>query len=146
AETKMPHFGTEMPTQNRTEVETVQNLTSVGGRPKAEVWQYYNQVNNGKGRHKGAICKFCREVWNRGRAQEMKYHTAIKCKGPVPRDVRFNLLREIQNGTDSTLPELSTPSTPKRQRTFNQKSLTLDAYYDTTAAIDQTREIRANKA
>ena len=63
-----------------------------GGRPKGDIWEFFTEVNNGKGKHKGAVCNFCHSTWCRGRANEMKSHLAIKCKGHVPKDVRLNFL------------------------------------------------------
>ena len=67
-------------------------LTNLGGRPKGDVWQYFEEINNGRGKHKGAACNFCKLKWSRGRANEMKSHLAMKCKGSVPKQVRLNFL------------------------------------------------------
>ena len=36
--------------------ETQLNL---GKRPKEDIWQHFNEINNEKEKHKGAICNFC---------------------------------------------------------------------------------------
>ncbi|CAG8694232.1 23362_t:CDS:2 [Dentiscutata erythropus] len=61
------------------------------GRPPADVWEEFNTINNGAGKHKGASCRYCNQKWSRGRAHEMKSHLALKCKGNVPREIRLKL-------------------------------------------------------
>ena len=118
--------------------------TNLGGRPKGNVWQFYKEINNGKGKHKRAICNFCHTSWSRGRANEMKSHLAIKCKGHVPKDIRLNFLREIDNEYESS--EIPSTSSKKRKITSNQS--TLENYYnnDNNDTIDEVKSNRADKA
>ncbi|CAB4478679.1 unnamed protein product [Rhizophagus irregularis] len=99
------------------------------------------EINNGKGKHKGAICNFCHSSWTRGRANEMKSHLAMKCKGHVPKDIRLNFVREIDNERETS--ETSSTSSKKRKITNNQK--TLENYYDIDK-IDKVKSNRADKA
>jgi hypothetical protein len=119
--------------------ETQLNL---GGRPKGDIWQHFNEINNGKGKHKGAICNFCNSSWSRGRANEMKSHLAMKCKGHVPKDIRLNFLREIDNERES-LEASSSTSSKKRKIPGNQKSL--DDFYNNDK-IEEAKSNRADKA
>ncbi|RGB23416.1 hypothetical protein C1646_774527 [Rhizophagus diaphanus] len=44
-----------------------------GGRPKRDIWQYFMEINNGKGKHKGAIyirLNFFREIDNERETSE----------------------------------------------------------------------------
>ncbi|CAB5360220.1 unnamed protein product [Rhizophagus irregularis] len=109
-----------------------------GRRPKGDIWQYFMEINNGKGKHKGAICNFCHSSWTWGRANEIKSHLAMKCKGHVPKDIRLNFLREIDNERETS--ETSSTSSKKRKITNNQK--TLENYYD----IDKIDEVKSNRA
>ncbi|RIA84985.1 hypothetical protein C1645_741920 [Glomus cerebriforme] len=97
---------------NQSNKET--QLINLGGRPKGDVWQYFDEINNGKGKHKGVICNFCDLTWSRGRANEMKSHLAIKCKGRVPKEIRLNYLREIDNEHESL--ETSTSISSKKTK------------------------------
>ena len=124
---------------NRPNKET--SSINVGGRPKGDIWQYFDEINNGKGKHKGATCNFCNSTWSRGRANEMKSHLAMKCKGHVPKDVRLNYLRELDNEREFS--ETSSPSNKKRKISNNQT--TLDSFYDNDK-IDEARSNRADKA
>ena len=40
----------------------------------------------------------------------MKSHLTIKCKGHIPKDIRFNFLREIDNERESLKASSSTSS------------------------------------
>ena len=51
--------------------ETQLNL---GERPKGDIWQHFNEINNRKGKHKEAICN-------------LKSHLAMKCKKHIPKDI-----------------------------------------------------------
>ncbi|KAF0539387.1 zinc finger bed domain-containing protein 1-like [Gigaspora margarita] len=61
--------------------------SSNSGWPPANIWEEFNSINNGTGKHKGASCKYCPLKWSRGRAYEMKSYLAIKCKGKVPKEI-----------------------------------------------------------
>ncbi|CAG8749340.1 1573_t:CDS:2, partial [Racocetra persica] len=128
------------------ETESVQTETTQssynGGRPQKNIWNEYDTIDNGRGRHKGARCRYCTMSWARGRAQEMKSHLAMKCKGRIPQETRIKVLRDIQNEDRPTLSRTSTVK--KRKSTYS--ILSLDAYYDTKEAIDKTKEARANKS
>ncbi|CAG8813013.1 12029_t:CDS:1, partial [Gigaspora rosea] len=50
------------------------------GRPQEDIWNE-NTINSGKGKHKGARCRYCSASWARERAQDMKFYLALKCKG-----------------------------------------------------------------
>lgn len=57
------------------------------GRPKNEIWQCFNilPVDSSTGKkdlHPGAQCKFCNQIWNRGRTSEMIAHIALSCPNP----------------------------------------------------------------
>ncbi|CAG8805300.1 15243_t:CDS:2 [Gigaspora margarita] len=49
--------------------------------------QSYDAINSGKGKHKGACCRYCSLLWAREKAQNMKSHLALKCKGKVPKEI-----------------------------------------------------------
>ncbi|CAG8649418.1 2703_t:CDS:2 [Dentiscutata heterogama] len=78
------------------QTETTQSSYS-GGRPQEDIWKEYDIINNGKGKHKGARCRYCTTSWTRGRAQDMKAHLGMKCKGKVPREIRLRVLRDLQS-------------------------------------------------
>ncbi|CAG8780544.1 9598_t:CDS:10, partial [Dentiscutata erythropus] len=67
-----------------------------GGRPQEDICDKYDVVDNGKGKHRGACCRYCSTSWARGRAQDIKSHLALKCKERVPRKVQTKLLWDIQ--------------------------------------------------
>src|ERR1044072_9527987 len=71
------------------------------GRPKGDIWQHFNKINNGKGKYNGAICNFCNLSLSLGRANKMKNHLAMKCKGYISKNIRLNFLREIDNEHES---------------------------------------------
>ena len=48
-------------------------------KPKEDIWQHFNEINNRKGKHKEAICN-------------LKSHFAMKCKKHIPKDIWFNFL------------------------------------------------------
>ncbi|POG58457.1 hypothetical protein GLOIN_2v1821413 [Rhizophagus irregularis DAOM 181602=DAOM 197198] len=128
------------PPSNQLNKETP--LPNLGGRPKGDIWQFFAEINNGKGKHKGAICNFCNSSWNRGRANEMKSHLAMKCKGRVPKDIRLNFLREIDNERESS--ETSSISSSKKRKISNNQT-TLENFYDDDK-IDEVKSNRADKA
>ncbi|KAF0479574.1 zinc finger bed domain-containing protein 1-like [Gigaspora margarita] len=115
--------------------------TNKGGRPLATIWDEYDIINNGLGKHKGASCRYCPTSWARGRAQDMQSHLAMKCKGNIPREIRIKVLRYMQS-EDNPMPSGST--TLKKRK--SNPLLSLDAYYDTIEAIDKSKEARANKS
>jgi hypothetical protein len=127
---------------NQPNVNEETRTTSFGGRPKGNVWHYFEEVNNGKGKHKGAICNFCHSLWSRGKANEMKSHLAMKCKGHIPKDIRLNFLREIDNEQESS--EVSSSTSSKKRKISNNQP-TLDNYYD-NSKIDEVKSNRADKA
>ncbi|CAG8829676.1 6119_t:CDS:2, partial [Cetraspora pellucida] len=106
------------------------------------IWDEYNIINNGLGKHKGASCKYCPTSWARERAQDMQSHLAMKCKENVPREIRIKVLRDLQS-EDDPMPSGSKPTTLKKRK--SNPLLSLDAYYDTVEAIDKSKEARANK-
>ena len=70
-------------------------MINLRGRPKGDIWQYFNEINNRKGKHKGATCNFCNLTYIDSR--KMKSYLAMKCKGRIPKDVKLYYLREIDN-------------------------------------------------
>ncbi|KAF0481605.1 zinc finger bed domain-containing protein 1-like [Gigaspora margarita] len=68
--------------------------SSNSGRPPADIWEEFNSINNGAGKHKGASCK-------------------------VPKEIRMKVLRDIQS--ESISPE-STAS-KKRKLEYSQLSV-----------------------
>ena len=59
--------------------DTIINLTRKIGKKKDKVWNYFNVVDIPNNPHKGAICKFCRQSWKRGKPNDMKSHLALRC-------------------------------------------------------------------
>ncbi|CAG8480826.1 25627_t:CDS:2 [Dentiscutata erythropus] len=86
--------------------------------------------------------KYCSVSWARGRAQDMKSHLALKCKGKVPKEVRLKILQDIQSKDEHVQSGTST----LKKRKSNNSILPLDAYYNPKEAIDEAKETRANKA
>ncbi|CAG8467339.1 5444_t:CDS:2 [Gigaspora rosea] len=39
----------------------------IGGRPQEDIWNENNTINSGKGKHKGARCRYCSALWARER-------------------------------------------------------------------------------
>ena len=39
-------------------------LINLKKKPKEDIWQHFNEINNGKGKHKEAICNFCNLSWS----------------------------------------------------------------------------------
>ena len=116
-------------------------LINFGGRPKGDIWQYFDEINNGKGKHKGAACNFCNLTWSRRRANEMKSHLAMKCRGRVPKDIKLYYLREIDNERESL--EISSSSKKRKISNPNQTIQTsLNKFYDN----DKIEEAKSNRA
>src|SRR6185437_10500332 len=113
--------------------------SSNSGRPPADIWEEFNSINNGAGKHKGASCRYCPLKWSRGRAYEMKSHLAIKCKGKVPKEIRMKVLRDLQSEP------ISPESTTSKKRKLEYSQLSVDAYFNAKEAIDQAKEKRANQ-
>ncbi|PKC57778.1 hypothetical protein RhiirA1_401141 [Rhizophagus irregularis] len=72
----------------------------------------------------------------------MKSHLAMKCKGRVPKDIRLNFLREIDNERESS--ETSSISSSKKRKISNNQT-TLENFYDDDK-IDEVKSNRADKA
>ena len=51
-----------------------------GGRPKDEVWQYFDQTNTRFPGKFEAKCKFCGQYWKSGVIKKLQNHLARECK------------------------------------------------------------------
>ncbi|CAG8658685.1 4135_t:CDS:1, partial [Dentiscutata heterogama] len=69
------------------------------------------------------------------RAQEIQSHLAIKCKKNIPREIRIQVLRDIQSEDNPILSELS-KSIILKKRKSDYLLLSLDTYYDKIEAIE----------
>ncbi|CAG8851804.1 13887_t:CDS:1, partial [Racocetra persica] len=126
----------------QSELNSSIKLSHKGGRPQEDIWNEYDVIDSRKGKHKGARCRYCSVSWARGRAQDMKSHLALKCKGKVPKEVRLKILRDIQSKDE----HVQSGTSILKKRKSNNSILPLDAYYDPKEAIDKAKETRANKA
>ncbi|CAG8661093.1 2994_t:CDS:2, partial [Scutellospora calospora] len=43
----------------------------------------FNIINNGLGKHKGTSCRYYSCIWVQRKAQEMKSHLVMKCRGRI---------------------------------------------------------------
>lgn len=97
----------------------------LGGKPRDNVWEYFHAINVSNDPHKSAQCKFCNQLWKRGRPNKMKAHLALKCT-MVTQDIKVEYLKIISNE------DVIKPSTEEQQSNNNQ--------------FDEKQIIKANKA
>jgi len=105
------------------------SILNKGGRPKAAIWNNFNQGNSDKNGHYSAICHYCNQKWQRGKPAAMEAHLALRCKGNIPDDIKKHWLIEVakrgeksstNNDDDDDLP---TSSTTKKSKTSRQQSM-----------------------
>ncbi|RHZ50781.1 hypothetical protein Glove_492g23 [Diversispora epigaea] len=96
------------------------------GRPKNEVWQYFNTIpadstNGKKDLHSGAACKFCKQKWSRGKTSEMIAHLVLQCSKPPPPEVRTLYLEILNNGS---FDDNDDDNSSKRSKPYKQSKIT----------------------
>jgi hypothetical protein len=83
-------------------------MERVVGKKRDKVWDYFNIVENPGNPHKGAVCKFCTQVWKRGKPNDMKSHLALRCP-KVTYNIKIEHLRMIssENISDESIQQQS---------------------------------------
>ena len=82
------------------------------GRKKNEVWKHFEETDTRKGGHSPSACKYCGEVYARGRIPEMMAHLALQCES-VDALVKEYYLRELAGNNQS---EQSTTKVTKKRK------------------------------
>ncbi|CAB5365235.1 unnamed protein product [Rhizophagus irregularis] len=98
------------------ENETLNLIQKKSGKRRDKVWDYFDIVDIPNDTHKGAVCKFCKQSWKRGKPNEMKSHLALRCS-KVPHNIKIEYLRMISNE------EVSEQSISKINKTDNSGNI-----------------------
>ncbi|CAB4493940.1 unnamed protein product [Rhizophagus irregularis] len=92
------------------------NILDDTSKRRDKVWDYFDIVDIPNDTHKGAVCKFCKQSWKRGKPNEMKSHLALRCS-KVPHNIKIEYLRMISNE------EVSEQSISKINKTDNSGNI-----------------------
>jgi len=98
------------------ENETLNLVQKKLGKRRDKVWDYFDIVDIPNDTHKGAVCKFCKQSWKRGKPNEMKSHLALRCS-KVPHNIKMEYLHMISNE------EVSEQSISKINKTDNSGNI-----------------------
>ncbi|CAJ0637179.1 14318_t:CDS:2 [Entrophospora sp. SA101] len=81
---------------NSGELDEINETKKRSGRPREEVWEYFEEKGERIKGHCGGVCKFC--GWEKRLAQpnDMREHLAFYCK-EVPYETRKHYLEVIKN-------------------------------------------------
>lgn len=117
--------------------------TNKGGRPRASIWEDFNELSSdGKG-HYGVKCQYCKKSWKRGKPTTMEAHLALHCKGKVPESIKMKWLIEIAKRGERAALQDKDEDTSSKPGSKRQK--TIKDHYKSNDPISDERQAQINQ-